>query len=65
MVKISTITEIVRFRVKEIDQGIKIRRKIATKIPVMVANLSKHQLSLILKTNGTMEAGKRCKTKDQ
>ena len=65
MVKISTITEIVRFRAKGIDQGIKIRRKITTKIQEMADNLNKHQLLLIRKTNGTMEAGKRCKMKDQ
>ena len=63
MVKISTITEIVKFRVKGIDQGTKIQRKITTKILEMVDNLNKHQLLLILKTNGTTVAGKRCRTK--
>ena len=63
MVKIRTTTEIVRFRVKGIDQGTKIRRKITTKILRMVDKLNKHQLLLILKTNGTMVAGKRCRKK--
>ena len=63
MVKINTITEIVRFRVKVTGQGIKTRRKITTKMLEMADNLSKHRLLLILKTNGTMEAGKRCRTK--
>ena len=65
MVKISTITEIVKFRVKGIDQGTKIKRKTTTKILEMEDNLSKHLLLLILKTNGTMVAGKRCRTKDR
>ena len=65
MVKISTIIAIVRFRAKEIGQGIRIKRKITTKIRELADNLSKLQPLLILKTNGITEAGKRCKMKTQ
>ena len=64
MVRISIIIAIVRFRAKEIDQGIRIKRKITTKTLEMVDNLSRLHL-LILKTNGITEDGKRCKMKVQ
>ncbi len=63
MDRISITTDMFRIRVKEEETGTKTRRKITIITVEMEDNHSKHLLLLILKTNGTTVAGKRCKTK--